>query len=271
MGRHIQIAATSNRRRGGGAAAAFSPTDIGGLFLWLKADDGPVYDPTTKAVTTWSDKSGADPPNDFKQDGPDSSKPTYETGEQGGLPSLSFDGGDYLYIDAPINEATQGDIFIVLERYTSDNILAAISTAKTSDTSHWFTTHASDGSGFLFKVAISSRVAGQGDVATSGTALTANTYYIVEWFSNGDAGGYGITINETDQTITMRAGLNTGDWWGDSEDRVNWTIGALKNNPTTPGSFFRGHMSEIIVYDTKLLPANRTSIQTYLNDKYSIF
>jgi hypothetical protein len=119
-------------------------------------------------------------------------------------------------------------------------------------------------------VATSSRVAGQGDVAQSLTALTANTYYIVEWNSSGTK--YGMTINETDQgDLYMRAGTDTGDWWGDSADRVNWTIGALKNNPSTPGSFFQGHISEIIVYDTKLSSANRTSIQTYLNDKYSIY
>ena len=42
----------------GAGAAAFSPSDIPGLELWLKADDGPSPAIDGLSVTTWSDRSG---------------------------------------------------------------------------------------------------------------------------------------------------------------------------------------------------------------------
>ena len=83
--RRIQTAMQS-----GGGAAAFSPTDIAGLQLWLDAsqivglNDG-------DSVATWSDLSGN--ANDFVQ-ATGTSRPTYKTGIQNGLPAVQGDGVD---------------------------------------------------------------------------------------------------------------------------------------------------------------------------------
>jgi len=72
-------------------AAAFSPTDIPGCVLWVKADaiagnDGDI-------VSSWTDLSGSNnPPVQANA----SYQPTFRTNAINGLPVVRFDGDDLL-------------------------------------------------------------------------------------------------------------------------------------------------------------------------------
>jgi hypothetical protein len=76
---------------GAAGAPAFSPTDISGITLWLKADaitgkvDGDL-------LSQWDDSSGAG--NHVTASG--ALRPTYKTGIENGLPAVLFSGAQYL-------------------------------------------------------------------------------------------------------------------------------------------------------------------------------
>src|SRR5690348_4328042 len=70
-------------------SGTFSPTDISGLKLWVKADQiGGLSD--GDPVSTWSDQSGVG--NDMTSSG--SNRPTYKTGILNSFPIVRFDGSD---------------------------------------------------------------------------------------------------------------------------------------------------------------------------------
>lgn len=92
-----------------GAGGSFSPDDIAGLVLWLKADSLALSD--GDFVGTWEDSSAAgnDASNGFA-----GTIPTYQTNELNGLPVVRFDGSDNL-TTASITAITAWSIFFVVK------------------------------------------------------------------------------------------------------------------------------------------------------------
>src|ERR1051325_4711729 len=91
----------------------FSPSDISGLKIWLKADAG-AGSSDGDAVGTWTDQSGTS--HDFTQ-ATSSKKPTYKTNIQNSLPVVRFDGTD--------DEMSGGDLSGVFT--TGGSMFAAVS------------------------------------------------------------------------------------------------------------------------------------------------
>lgn len=74
-------------------AAGFSPSDVSGLSIWLKADNGTGGVSDGDAIGTWTDQSGN--AINFTQS-TSSKKPLYKTNIQNSLPVGRFDGSDDL-------------------------------------------------------------------------------------------------------------------------------------------------------------------------------
>jgi len=93
----------------GSRSPAFSPADLPGLALWLKADaitglaDG-------EAVATWLDSSGNG--RDAAQ-ATESKQPSYQTNELNGLPAVQTDGGDELLTPSITGLAALSVYFVV--------------------------------------------------------------------------------------------------------------------------------------------------------------
>src|SRR6185503_18751932 len=79
----------------------FSPSDISGLKIWLKADAG-AGSSDGDPVGTWTDQSGTS--HDFTQ-ATSGKKPLYKTNIQNSLPVVRFDGSD--------DEMSAGDLSAV--------------------------------------------------------------------------------------------------------------------------------------------------------------
>src|SRR5262245_95497 len=95
-----------------GLVRGFSPEQLSGLKLWLKADaiTGPNDgDP----VTTWPDSSGNG--NDATQ-ATAAKKPTYKAGIQNGRPVIRFDGVDDILATPSVTMATAFTLFAVASR-----------------------------------------------------------------------------------------------------------------------------------------------------------
>lgn len=97
---------------GAGRPSAFSPSDVAGLKLWLKADAITGLN-NDDPVTTWSDQSGQG--NDVTQ--ADSVKrPLYKTAISNGLPVVRFDGSNDVLSSSTFTTISQAfTIFLVVK------------------------------------------------------------------------------------------------------------------------------------------------------------
>jgi len=247
----------------GAKPPSFSPSDIAGLQLWLKADaitglnDG-------DALTTWEDSHTSN--NDFAQ-ATAGKKPTYQTNEINGLPVVRFDGTDDLLTAANFLSSSEGTVFAVV-RFTAaiahgTRILAS---ADQATNSYWWLCTASYSSG-VPNIAIEQKNNDTSTGVGGSTALAAATPYIEMWHSNGTA--YSLRVNGNDETESLIAGTDNGDWLGDTANRDAFSLGAQKL--VAEGAFFKGDIGELIMYDTGISAGNITSVETYLNARWAAF
>lgn len=240
---------------------SFSPADISGLKLWLKADaitglnDG---DP----VTTWNDSSGQG--NNATQ-ATAAKKPTYQTNELNGKPIVRFDGTDDFLATAS-NFLGAGNppttIFIAGKITTLTSGPAWINIGanpRAANLDEYRTMVESDGSIYQSNIV--------NDRATANGTITTGVWNIITYriaagaFSSSNPEFY---KNGTSQASTEGTGVSTPNLGTGATH-----IGA--NNEAVPGQFLDGDLTEIIVYDSALSTANRQSVENYLNGRYAIF
>jgi len=231
-----------------GIASVFSPTDISGLKLWLKADALSLND--GDAVGTWTDSSGNG--FDFLQSTA-GSKPTYKANIQNGLPIVRFDGGDFLEATASIIPTNTSD-------YT---ILATCSAASTSAGAHNVYSTGTSGVGYSVQLRrdtaawnhfhytggnISAGEAG-GVVADAWNVITADWDLTnIHFYRNG-------TLKQTTPTIVMERASTYNSVGFDGPD------GAIQ--------FWDGDIGELIIYVPSLSSTNRGLVETYLKSRWA--
>ncbi len=91
---------------------AWSPSDLPGLVLWLKADSLFSTLSNDALVTTWTDSSG----NNNHATGSGAARPTYKTGVLNSWPTVRFDGNDVVNFTTPLTTIRTA-IFVL--RYTT--------------------------------------------------------------------------------------------------------------------------------------------------------
>lgn len=240
--------------------AAWTPASLTGIAAWLRADDlsGQA---DASAVSSWVDRVGS---YNFEQ-ATGSKQPTfYKTTSVeliGGQPTVSFDGGDLLRYAGTIASATSGHALVVcmLDNAATANqhLYGSHDEATTTRNAELLTN--------VSKVRWIQENADTPEIFNGSTTLSSTTPYVLEVASSGTA--YESRVNGAIQTLSFIAGSNNGDWFGDTTARDNVTIGARKS--TTESLFFTGVIAEIIQVDNSNLSAGeRTSLNTYLNDRY---
>lgn len=223
----------------------FSPTDIAGLGLWLKADAGTLDDssnPCTngEGVATWQDQSGTG--NDATQ-ASDPNQPIYTTGAINGLPALLFDGllSGMTWAGATGLTDTGGSIFVVLQS-SNPSVTNAIP----------FFVGPSGGLGFQFvsgtrTVLYSS--GGFGDGSTTGSA----EYW--SWLGASSSSTFRVTgIPQTGGGSGPFSAPSPGGNIGADFGGFNWP----------------GYIAEILVYNSTLSLADLESVESYLATKWGL-
>ena len=77
--------------------------------LWLDANDSSTFSPVNGKISQWQDKSG----NNYHYSQSDSTRyPSYSSNSLNGLPSITFDGNDFLAINSRLGFDTNPDISI---------------------------------------------------------------------------------------------------------------------------------------------------------------
>ena len=98
-------------------------------------------------------------------------------------------------------------------------------------------------------ILVSQRNNDTADTVAGNTVLEANQWYHVVVTSSGTA--YKIYINSIEDTpYTVSSGANSGDWFAETPNRDNVTIGVLKRN--TVAGYYNGAVRELIVWDIEL-------------------
>ena len=254
------------------AKKAFSPKQIPGLRLWLEADRGVYTDDagTTPATTDgdaigcWKDQSGNG--YDVIQATADN-KPLLKLAANGikGKPTILFDGtDDYLnrMIDDFLTTDSVGSIFLVVKFVALGvrNMISSRGEDAVGDNSHiLFRTQATTN-----LLAVLQRNNDVVDTITA-PALLTGTSYMIGIISSGTA--YTMRVISVNQELTVAGGGNNGDWFADTANRKNITLGATKIS-IGPAQFLSGSLSAVLIYSTPLTESNLTNVEKYLSDKY---
>lgn len=193
----------------------------------------------------------------------EANKPILRTNGIGGEPALDFDGSDDILILAEsFFTGTTGTIFIVFKADTisPDDIFSSSDEALTTKNLKLGVA----GTNTLKIIQVNADTA---DQLTDDSSLVVDTPYIATFSSDGST--YATKLNGIQTTLTPLTGSNSGDWYGDTPDRDNVTIGATKH--TSEIAHFDGLIAEIIVYDGIILEAEEINDnETFLANKYGI-
>jgi hypothetical protein len=255
-GRGPQAFLRRTRAAGGGG---FSPSDIAGLALWLKADGTLWQDSgrTTPAssdadpVGAWDDASGND---DHYTQATAGSRPAFKTGIVNGLPVVRFDGAsDYLAGPNHLSALTAATAFVVV-KIDNDPPGAA------DQSGLWDMDAASDAAHYPFTDG--NVYDGWGSTARKSTGnptLSLSAAFRVY----GVVSASGAWTSYVDGTQHYTTGTNTVGFGTAPE------FGRSFNGAATY-YYLDGDVAEVIVYDSALGTTDRQSVEGYLATKYGL-
>jgi hypothetical protein len=233
-------------------SAPFSPTDLSGLYLWLKADAGITL--SGSDVTAWADQSG----NGNNASSEEGTRPTFVSNTLNSKPVLRFDGaGQKMALTSSIG-GTEYSIFIVCKN--NDNgtgsmffwttqedygkyigVIPAVN--FNADARNKFVLTQSDSGG-----------GGEGSVLAWSSASANNNFFIGTAMQNGGGKAYLNGSGGVDSLGTFDAS-NTFD-----------LIGGYGF-----GYELDGDVAEIISYNRAVTTTERQRVEAYLNTKYAIY
>lgn len=209
----------------------FSPSDVAGLKLWLKADALSLND--NDAVSSWTDSSG----NANHATGSGSTRPIYKTNIINGLPVVRFDDSDD-NLDTPSISWTNQTIFLVLI-----------------------------GGGGGYPVTFSS--GSENAVIYGFVANTLEIYNNPRiQIGNFSSAAYATIIRNSAGTTTVR---RNGAQTGTSGTVSIPGAGAVRLGKSfVPSDPWGGDMAELLIYDAVISGTDLTNIESYLATKYGL-
>jgi len=241
-----------------GGVAQFSPGNLSGLSLWLKADAGVTLSGSN--VTAWADQSG----NGNNASANSGEEPTFASSFSNSKPAIEFSGISQVMQIADANslDVLATSSFIVLKylgQGTGNNIV--------------YFKNADNGSpadpamyGLVAKTAVggvvsfSQNVGGWSDYPTE-IDITDSVPKILS-----------MTYNGTDQNIYSNGDFqNTFNIGGNIATSTGlFQIGGY-NQSFNASEYFYGQIAEIIMYNRAVTTPERQQVEAYLNTKYAIY
>ena len=242
---------------------AFRLSSIGSLILDLNPDtlvenDGDVVASFLDSVA-WHDFAQSD----------NGKRPLLKKGANGinGHNVVLFDGIDDLLVYAgSLSAATAGTVFIVY-RFTAamaGGTQEILGSADVASANYYWAIRISK-SGALPFFEFLQKNNDTDDTVRGSTSQVAGTTDIGCWRSTGTE--YLASINGSTETLTVITGGNTGDWLGDTPNRDNITLGALKF--ISEAERFKGAVARVLMFSENLSEANLSAVTKYLNQLYA--
>jgi hypothetical protein len=240
----------------------FAPEDIVGCVACWHADDLALADGAT--VLSWTDrKNGLVLAKYAAQNAP-----TLDLDGLGGQPAVNSAGQFLELVGAnPVSTALSGHVFAVVQFQLlpsgARSIWASTNLSGTNDTTYLKGVVQSTGG-----IGVQQNAAGVGtDHVRSTTPPSLTTPYLVELASNGSA--YELRQNNTVQTNSVVTGADTGDWFGDSAGRGNFSV--FGSRTTGAVSSLSSHrLAMLLVVDGAISGGDRAGLNAYVATKYGI-
>lgn len=229
------------------APPPFSPTDIAGLKLWLKADAGVTLNGST--VSQWDDQSGN---GNHASQSTASYQPTFVANQLNGKPVLRFDGSNDFLNGILIESSTKIAIFCVAKISSYDNI-DRIYVLKENGLYDWIS-----GPILYLNSGIVGYYAESNHVCNAANSIN-NDFRTYEYI-------------DVDSGITAKSYLN-GDYvqsgiYENMYKSDSYIIGA--GDDVVVRYFFSGDFVEFIVYyGVALSDTQRQQVEQYLRTKYA--
>lgn len=244
------------------AAPAFSPTDIAGLKLWLKADAGVTE--SGGSVTSWADQSGQG--NNATASG----TPTLVTNSLNGKSGISLDGegtDDGFLTTAVLSLAynTPVTLFGVVKASASD-------VRGDQPSARWFMNKGGFqdfGIGFTFGAYF-----GDLDFAGMiGSIAESDVNFIGDSLGENQANIASLTNDGSNVTFyqngTQKATASNSTYSYTSSSNNGFSIGY--QSAAVDEFYCKCIVYELLIYNSSLSTANRQSVESYLNGRYAIY
>lgn len=216
------------------AGRPFSPTDISGLLVWLKADALSLND--GDAVSSWTDSSGN---GTHATQGTALLRPVFKTSILNSLPILRFNGSQYLQTGT--FSGGQPATFFAVPKFSGSPQFAFDGVGASNRNAMW----SNSGSRALYAGSI-----------LNGSSATAN---FEVWSA---------IFNSTSSTLWVNG---TSDATGDigTQNLTNGLVVGAAGDPVGGGGL-NGDLAEVIIYNSALSSTNRQLVEDYLGAKYGI-
>ncbi len=244
----------------------FSVADISNLDVWYEATSSQSFSAgemiNGSAITSWYDQNpNSVNKNHLRQDGL-AAVPKYKTNCIGNLSCVNFDGVSRLKGDYPVNISNSEPGTVIVVGYTAYN---------NYNSTPLSITNGNDSKAFRLDINTTSNQSGArydgGNVLFQSPFNSSGPFIAIFSFSNvQDSSTVNLYVNGANVT---RASYN------------NSSIRPIENNLFLIGcnynrnyggyiNFFRGDLSEIIIYNKEISDIERQQIESYLSEKYNI-
>lgn len=237
-------------------AIAFDPSTIPNLQIWVKADAGITLN--KGGVSNWANQSNGGSDYDFIQTTA-ASQPLYVLDGINGLPTLRFNGSTSTMYQLVSRSYAGGKLtFFVVMKIADAGILSILGSQLYE--------RDIDGNGTIM-YGLYGQASGlcyvgynySGEQVPISNKLTIGQVYII---SNKNVSGPG--------SFFYRNGTDIGSAFG-SDANTFQNLGSTKFPSNTMGGFFNGDISEILIYEKMLSDTEMSSVNKYLNSKYSAY
>jgi hypothetical protein len=230
--------------------------------FWLKADKGTSSSINNTPISAWNDQSG----NGINvSQTVTAQQPSFATNVINGMPAIQFDNitttnDKMIGPDSPILDNTSGYSFFTVTRPQNLDGNARVVVSKR-------TTVSVDQSFMLFYY-LSNRF--HVDIQTtdnrfnSATALTSGNNYIIDVIYDGSLASGSRSRLYIGETLDVSASESATLVPNNTSPIILGTTDASDPRP------YGGYISEVIVYRTALVPAERIIVNNYLSAKYNI-
>lgn len=238
----------------GGGAAPFSPSNISGLSLWLKADAGVTLSGSN--VTAWADQSG----NGNNAVGADT-LPTLQSNAINGYPAIRFNN-----IDDPSRFTVSNNfnlknssVFVVVKQLNLNNAFARILGFLGSNDDY----DSDDGLAFVFSNTVPQLQVESNSNSAVVANLAANNVFASVAYKIDNSGNISVFYNGGSEGTAQNADMTSQNSGGAIY------IGQGSQNLTAAGLY--GDIAEVILYNSNLTTPERQQVEAYLNTKYAIY